>query len=260
MRIILYRYHDNLDFCKDRLSFIKKYNPTTPIYGLFGGKEEDYPLFKSELSAFFNGNYCIKGKSGIWKWKHSDLAFRLWYKEYGKSIEFDSVVVLEWDLLLLDNIDKIYSHVKQNQIALTGLIPLKKIEKEWYWTRIEEHRSSWNELLKFVKEKYNYNAKPFGALCPGVCMPKKFLEAYSDIEVPELCHDELRLPLFSQVLDFELVDTGFYKKWFSKREWKYFNCNDLEISEEIIKKESLKKKGRRVFHPYRMYFNNLNFD
>ncbi len=257
MRIILYRYHDNLDFCKDRLSFIKKNNPTTPIYGLFGGKEEEYPVFNKELSVFFNGNYCIKGKSGIWKWKHSDLAFRLWFQDYGKDIKFTSIVVLEWDLLQFDSIANIYSHVSENQIGLTGLTLLKNIENEWYWTRNEQQKKEWHDLLHIAKTKFKYNKEPFGALCPGVCLPRNFLEKYSKIEIPELCHDELRIPLFGQILGFELIDNGFYKKWFSKKEWKYFNCNDYDIITKQIKKELRKKNGRRVFHPYRNLLNDV---
>jgi hypothetical protein len=259
MRIILYRYHNNIDFCIDRLGMIQKNNPGMPIYGLFGGKEEEYPLFDKALGHIFSGNYCIKEKNAFWKWKNSDLAYRLWFKDYGTNIPFSSLVVLEWDLILFESIAKIYQHVDENQVGLTGLVPLSKIEKEWFWTRDAEQRKFWLKLLDHVKTIHGYDGQPYGALCPGACLPRNFLEKYAAIEPSELCHDELRLPLYAQALGFELADTGFYKKWFSKKEWKYFNCNNLDISVERINKELKKNKGRRVFHPFREKISGSGF-
>lgn len=250
-RIILYRYHNNIDFCKDRLEFINKLNPDVPIYGLFGGEEHDFRLFDSELNQFFQHNYCITGKSAQWKWQHSDLVYRLWFKDIGHTIDFDSVVVLEWDLILFESIEKTYGFVQRDQVGLTGLTPLKKIEKKWFWTRDPEQRENWLKLYEYVQSTFSYSAAPYASLCPGVILPKSFLKKYSQIDVPELCHDELRIPLFAQALGFDVVDLGFYKKWFSKSEWRYFNCNNWGIELKLIQNELAKKKGRRVFHPFR---------
>ena len=258
-RIILYRYHNNPDFCIDRLKSIKQYNPHTPVYGMFGGEEDEYEAYNDILKDYLDGNYCIRNKSSFWKWKNSDLAYRLWFMDYGKNIQFDSIVVLEWDLILFDNIENIYGHINADQIGLTGLTPLSKIEKEWFWTRNPEQRKYWLELLEHVEKEFNYNEQPHGALCPGVCLPRKFLEKYASIEPLELCHDELRIPLYGQALGFSLVDTGFYKKWFSKKEWKYFNCNNQDIKLKRINKELGKKKGRRVFHPFREILEPIEF-
>ncbi|MFW6227205.1 MAG: hypothetical protein ACOC31_03790 [Bacteroidota bacterium] len=249
--IILFRYHNSPEFCKDRLEFIRKLNPEVPIYGLFGGEEDEFEFYHEELQQFFNQNYCIKNKSAQWKWQHSDLAYRMWFKDLGCNIEFDSVIVLEWDLVFFEPIGKIYEFVQQDQVGLAGLVPLKEIEKKWFWTRNPEQRKNWLKLLDYVETQLDYSESPFASLCPGVMLPKRFLEKYSQIEVPELCHDELRIPLFAQALGFELTDLGFFKKWFSKNEWKYFNCNNHNIDQEIIQKELAKTKGRKVFHPFR---------
>jgi len=259
MRIILYRYHNNVDYCIDRLKMIKKYNPDILIYGLYGGEEKHYADFEKDLECFLDGNYCIKNKSQFWKWKNSDLAYRLWYKDYGYKLSFDSLIVLEWDLIMFDSLDNIYKNIKEEQVGLTGLVPLRSIEKEWFWTRDPEQRSYWLELLTLVKNQFGFEGEPYGALCPGVSLPRKFLEAYTVIDPSELCHDELRLPLYAQALGFELVDTGFYKKWFSRKEWKYFNCNNKSITLKIIKRELKKDNGRRTFHPFRVLLSEAGF-
>lgn len=250
-KIILYRYHENLEFCIDRLAFIRGLNPGVPVYGLYGGPDKDCKRFATALSSFLDDNYCIRNKSGFWKWGNSDLAFRLWYQDFGYQLDFDSVVVLEWDLILFEPIEKLYAHIQPGQVGMTGLTPLSKVEKKWFWTRDPEQRQKWLQLLDYVSRHHHYDQAPYASLCPGVIMPKAFLEAYNTIEIPELAHDELRLPLFAQVLGFELADLGFFKKWFSAREWRRFNCNNLPISDQIISKELSKDDGRRAFHPYR---------
>ena len=76
-------------------------------------------------------------------------------------------------------------------------------------------------------------------------------EEYSKEEVPVLCHDEVRIPIIAQSLGYQLRDTGFFREWFSKKEFQFFNCNGTYISPEVIQRESSKPNGRRVFHPVR---------
>ncbi|MFO7977560.1 MAG: hypothetical protein R6U64_02770 [Bacteroidales bacterium] len=250
-RIILYRYHENLALCIDRLTLIRGLNPGVPVYGLYGGPDHECEKFSTPLSHLLDGIYCIRNKSGYWKWGNSDLAFRLWYQDYGHRLDFDSVIVLEWDLVLFEPIEKLYAHIQPGQVGMTGLTPLSNVEKKWFWTRDPSRREEWLKLLEHVTRYHHYDQAPYASLCPGVIMPKAFLEAYNAIEIPELAHDELRLPLYAQVLGFELADLGFYKKWFSAQEWSLFNCNDLPISAAIIEKELAKSNGRKVFHPFR---------
>jgi hypothetical protein len=258
-RIALYRYHNNLDFCINRIEYFREFNPDTPVYGLYGGDENEYPVFDEGLAQLLTGNYCIKGQSTFWKWKNGDLAIRLWYKDFGCHLEFDSVIMLEWDLIFLDPVEKVYAGIKENQVGMTGLIPLSKIEKVWFWTRNEIQKQNWQELLHFAADKYNYDQVPMAGLCPGLILPRRFLDDYSRIEVPALCHDELRIPLFAQVLGYELVDLGFYRKWFSRKERQYFNCNDFPISLKTIQREYARQGGRRVFHPFRELITRESF-
>jgi hypothetical protein len=53
------------------------------------------------------------------------------------------------------------------------------------------------------------------------------------------------------VLGFRLTSNNFYRTWFSFFEQHYFNANIVDISLATIKKETMKSKGRRAFHPFR---------
>jgi len=250
-RIALFRYHNNLDGCINRLQLFAKINPEIDVYGLYGGKEDEFAVFEEGLKDYLKDNYCIRDKESEWKWLHGDLAFRLWYSDFGHSVEFDFVHILEWDLLYLAKIDALYDNITPNDLAITGLVDLNKIADEWFWIRDDEQSKKWEGLKDHVKNTLGYSGSYVGSVAPGLCMPKDFLEKYSNADVPELAHDELRLPLYAQAFGFNLVDTQYYRKWFSKREWKLFNCNEIDIELRRIKRNLKKKNGRRVFHPFR---------
>jgi hypothetical protein len=234
----------------DRLQFISNLNPEVDIYGLYGGDEAEFETYSEALNKYFVHNYCIRDKSTEWKWKHSDLAYAQWYRDVGHEYLFDAIVVLEWDLILFTSIEEAYARIRPDQIGLTGLVRLWRIRRKWWWTTQSENLQNWKALLKVAKRDFGYSSMPFGCLAAGASLPRTFLEKYSKLSVPELCHDELRLPLFAQILGFSLTDTRLYRRWFSKSEDVYFTCEKRSIDPELIKIELSKPNGRRVFHPY----------
>jgi hypothetical protein len=273
-RIILFRFHENPDVCENRLKLLKILNPEIGIFSYFE-KNLGYEKFKKKLDPYLEDVYLIENKSSIWFWKNGDLAMRLWYKNVGCNIDFDMLHLVEWDLLLLDRLESLYKN-PEDSISLSGLTLLSNIEDQWAWTCREKYlniwsrllfwksrnpdRKQWRKLLSIAKRKFGYCGIPYASLGPGTCVPKKFLEAYSKIDVPELAHDELRLPLFGQILGFKLYDTGFYGKWFDRKDEMLFNCDGNEISINAIKNEICNASGKRVFHPFRKQFDleNLN--
>lgn len=162
-------------------------------------------------------------------------------------------------------IGDIYTNINDGDIGLTGIIPLYKIEKIWFWTNVEPYRSEWIRLLSFVTNGYQYKSTPIASLGPGLCFPKSFLEKYSELYLPELCHDEIRIPIVSQLFGYQIKDTGFFKDWFIHEERKYFNADKIKIEKEIIQSE-LMTGYRRVFHPYNEIFDychilqNVNYN
>ncbi len=247
-RIILFRYHKKPFVCRDRLRQLKNFNPEIKIFGLYGGKENEFTKFKKYLDSFFEHNYCIKNKSNHWKWKNGDLGIRLWYKNIGKKLKFDMLHVIEWDLLLFGSLNETYKKIPKNSIGLTALNPLKNVEQKWSWTAEEPSKSEWAKLLKYAKDRFKYNKQPYASLGPGPCLPKNFLDKFSSVHVPDLCNDELRFPLFGQIFGFKLIETGFYRNWSDPNIMKFFNCHGNEIPLNLIKKELKRKGGRKSFH------------
>lgn len=248
-RLILFRFHDKFDICRDRIALIRKFNPDVQVYGLYGGKEgfetvlEDIiPVYAPSLSNQFYSNRTN------WMWKHNDLGIRAWYALFGRDLEFDILHVLEWDLLVLEPLERAFAAVGKGEVGLTGLKPLADTPYDWRWQTHEPSISEWKGLLAFVKAEFGYNQVPYACQGPGMCFPKAFLEQYADAGymVLQLCHEELRLPLYAQVFGFKIVDTGITKDWVTP----FFNCQKRAILRQAIEAELGKPDGCRVFHPF----------
>jgi hypothetical protein len=249
-RIILFRYHHEFERNRELLRFQQFLNPAIKIYGLYGGPPENLKQADDILGDVLEHNYLVQQTNPFWNWKNSDMSIQAWYNDYGYQLDFDQVHVLEWDLIFFESLENLFSHIPKNRLGLTGLVPLKKIEKNWYWTRKPERREEWVQLMEIFRKEFEYDQEPYGMLGPGISLPKSFLESIRRIEIPDLGNDELRIPLLAQACGFTMYDTGFYRKWFSKREYRYFNCNSKLIDSKIIEKQLKKKNGRRVFHPF----------
>lgn len=249
--IALFRYHTNLKVCRNHLQIFRYFNPDVPVFGIYGGPESEFDFFTNELSEFLVQNYSLSNLDGEEKWKDFDIALFDWYKNVGTGIDFDQMYLLEWDFILFQSIQEAYNHVPPGAAGFTGLIPIEKIQSLWYWTSDPVREKEWEELLQFAKTKYNHNLKPYGIYCPGLTLPKQFFITAGNYPLPKLGNDELRFPIYAQLCGLQISDTGFFKKWFSKREMKYFNCNGFEIADKRIVKQIKKKKGRRAFHPVR---------
>jgi len=248
-RMILFRFHERFDICRDRIALIRKLNPGIEIHGLYGGREGSekelsnlIPVYAPSLSNQFQG-----GRMNF-MWKHNDLGIRAWFALFGRDLEFDMLHVLEWDLLVLEPVEKAFTAVGEGQVGLTGLKPLANAPHDWRWMTHEPSASEWKGLLAFAKAELGYNQLPHACQGPGMCFPKAFLERYADAgpKVLQLCHEELRLPLYAQVLGFQLMDTGITRDWVTS----FFNCRKNPIPRKAIELELAEPNGCRVFHPF----------
>lgn len=272
-RIILFRFHDHLPICTQRLRLLASLNPDIPIYGIYGGEQKNFPHIQKALEHFMTHCYCIPRIprhilrrtcryddmkkyahtiEGVWKWKHCDFLINMWYREIGKDIDFDTAYLTEWDLLLFEPIPKLYKHVPRGCLGLTGLQLLKVAGIRWAITTQEPHRSEFEALIRYVQKKYHYKQDPYCSFGPGCSYLKKFLHEYSHANVPDFTIDEVRIPLFAQILGFPMRDTKLCPTRYDMEDFKLFNTNRVDVSLANLRRALALPKGRRVFHPYTM--------
>jgi hypothetical protein len=228
---------------------LRRLNPGVPIYGLFGG-DRRLPRIAAARLLGLDGLYASP-RGARWSWQHGDLALAAWYRDVGHRLAFDVLHLVEWDLLLLEPLASLYASVPAGALGLTALTPVSELEAEWTWLRREESRREWEALLAYARSEWAYDGIPYGCVGPGPSFPRAFLEAYAGVDTPVLCNDELRLPLFAQILGFELADTRLRGPWRGEREDPFFHFRDPEIEWRTIEAELAKPDGWRAFHPVR---------
>jgi len=249
--IVIYRYHDNFELVNQRIRLIKMIDPGIRVYGIYGGKSEAYGKACKSLNEVLDGNYLVRSEDPRWKWLHADITYKMWYREVGKYIDFNFVYVLEWDLLILEKLQHIYPLPSDDTVYFTGLIPIEKVSKFWYWND-KQNKPKVTEFFKKVRMHYKTEFEEYATLGPGLFAPRLFFEGLLELDLFEAdVTDEVKIPVWSQLLGLQLKSNNFYTKWFSYFEMRYFNANVANIKTQTIRKEMSKKHGRRVFHPYR---------
>jgi hypothetical protein len=220
-----------------------------PIYGLYGGPRR-VPVAALRGVVGLDGVHS-SGEPARWNWQHSDLAAAAWFRAVGHRLPFDVLHLVEWDLLLLEPLESLYSSVPEGAVGVTALTPISELEEEWTWLRREANRRAWEALVAHARSDWGYDGTPYGCLAGGSCLPRSFLETYAAIDPPVLCNDELRLPLFAQILGFPIVDTRLRGPWRGEREHPFFHFRNQEIELSAMKAELAKPDGWRAFHPVR---------
>jgi hypothetical protein len=228
---------------------LRTLNPDVPIYGLFGGRRRvPGPALRKVVG--FDGLHR-SSEPARWNWQHSDLVVAAWFREVGHRLPFDVLHVVEWDLLLLAPLESLYASVPEGAVGLTALTPISELEQEWTWLRREANRREWEALLARASSEWAYDGTPYGCLGGGSCFPRSFVETYAAIDPPVLCNDELRLPLFAQILGFPLADTRLRGPWRGEREHPLFHFRAADVPLGAIQAELAKPDGWRAFHPVR---------
>ena len=254
-RIILFRFHDAFDVCINRIAYLRRFNPATSVFGLYGGSHSAFPEALRALSGHLDGIWEIPVESPKWKWQHGDISLALWYRSVGRHLPFDMLHLAEWDLLLLGNLDDIYGPAGAEGVALTGLTPLARIQHKWHWTTKEPLATQWNQLRDHVERRHGWKGPYLACQGPANAFSRAFLERYSREELPELAHDELRIPLYAQALGFSVDPLPhIYREIQDPAEMTFFNCERRLIEERTIRRQLATPMGRRVFHPYREIF------
>jgi hypothetical protein len=258
--IVLFHFHSHFDLCRARIALLRRLNADVRVFGLFGGDPASMTDARALEACGIEHVYADSRNSPAWNKKNTDLAVAGWYRHTGRSVEFDRVHVVQWDMLFFAPLSSTYPSMPDEAIGLTGLIPLAEIQSRWFWTTHALVRDESQRLLDSARQRFAYRNEPFACIGPGYSLSRAFLDGYAALGADDVGHDEMRLPLFAQILGFELVDTGFYGRWMDPVVESVFNADAKEIEPAVVEAELAREHGRRVFHPCRERFDGTTID
>lgn len=258
---IIFWFYKNPEVCENRLKLLKKYNPELPIFGLYGGDKKYSSKYKKRLSEYLDDFYLSSkhNKSSDWKWINGDLVILDWYDKRGKMLKWDSVIIIQWDALVLGPIKKQFSKLKKNDFFISGIRTLDySIETRWNWTKKgSKERKNYLAFKKLIAEEYGYTKKLLCSLFIVQIFPRIFFKKWSAIKNKKVGMLEYKIPTYAKIFNIPIYKKDLGVWWFQQRGIKReirgmtpLNARGVEISKTLIDKELKKKNGFRIFHPY----------
>ncbi len=246
-RAILFRYHDHMAVCANRIEILRHFNPHNPIYGMYGGNAPDSPR-----SLYLDADYTLPFTDAQFKWEHGDLCLRRWFIDQGHTLDFDMIHVVEWDLILLAPIEKLFGHITDG-VAVSNRLPLSQLRDEgWGWITNPKRAAQFDELCALIEKRHGVKlsqetvmAGSFGT----ATLSRAFLERYAAEDIPDLTHDEIRMTTFATAYGMPVHDTNVTQGN------PFWNCEkDYFSSAQVLAGAA---QGHKVFHPVK---DNLHLD
>jgi hypothetical protein len=256
--IVLFRFHADFDLCYERITLIRRLNPSLPVYALYGGAPGDTAAATRRLAPLIDGMWSIGHRDVRWKWQHQDLLVKEWYEQQGRTLAFDQAYDYEYDLLLASPLSSLRSDAGDRSVAFSGLKLLREARTRWYWTSVEPYASGFRRYERFMAERYGLERQSFVTQGPFPVLPRAFLEALCRQEYPDDVFGgincETSYPGIAEALGFEIEDTGLHPGWTpaipSIPRSRLFHCERTPlVSLRDILSELSEPLGRRAFHP-----------
>ncbi|HWQ59647.1 MAG TPA: hypothetical protein VN420_00675 [Candidatus Fimivivens sp.] len=252
---ILFWFYKEPDICENRLRLLKQYNPDLKIYGLFGGEQSEADSYRERLGGYLDDLFVSPSTDPDWKWIHGDLMILEWFALRGGGLEWDSIAVVQWDMLVLDSLSALFSGLKEGEMVLSGYRELdQEIERKWSWTK--EGGDDRHEYLSFrehVKREYGYERTLPCCLFIFEIFPRIFFEKYLTVSDRTVGMLEYKVPTYARIFGIPVCERDLGVWWFEPEEIGErmpMNAVPSAIPEETIRHESRKPDGFRIFHPY----------
>lgn len=249
---ILFWFYKGPNICENRLQLLKKYNPNLKIFGLYGGKISEADKYKKRLGKYLDDFYVFTANTDKdWKWMNGDLMILDWYEKRGRNFYWDSIVIVQWDTLVFDSLNKRFVGIKKGEIFISAMREIDNyIESKWNWIKIgSKERRNYINFLNYVKRRYGYKNKPLCSLFIFEIFPRVFLDKYLTVKNKEIGMLEYKIPIFAQIFGIPFYRKDIGVTWRANGQTP-LNAIPKEIPGAYIKKQLAQKDGWRIFHPY----------
>jgi hypothetical protein len=262
--LILFQFHGEFDLCAERVKLLRALNPDVPVYGLYGGPPAEAAAAAGMLGSLLDGIYTVSAPNGNWKRIHQDLTLAEWFNAVGHRIPFDVLYDIEYDLLLMEPLPRLYPAIDQSTAAFSGLHSFEAVRPRWYWTSVGVFPRRVDRYLRFMQTRFGLPApaQRFVAQGPFPLLPRAFIEKMSGLDYPAEIFDdivcEISFPGLAEALGFAVIDTGLHPPWIASVPGipasPLFHCeNRPRVSLAQVAAELANQNGRRAFHPVKTF-------
>jgi hypothetical protein len=269
---VLFWCYKEPEVCRERLERLRRHDPKLPVYVLFGGEPDQAPEFEKVLHGLHDDFwvYDVEPAPGEipdevrepaggkrWKWYHGDLLLLEWYLKRGVNLEWDTLFVMQWDMLVFAPLSRILPDLRKNEIYFSGLRPVSEIEEQWTWTSAERHpefRADYLAFISHLKNHFGHAAPPLCCLAILMALPRVFFEKFAQVPQPALGFIEYKLPTYADLFGIRLNTSIDHQVWWDDHQpysWTVtLSAIPVEIKPITMAMNRLLPGGARIFHPY----------
>ena len=255
---VVFWFYRDVELCRNRLRMLRRRNPATPVYGLYGGPPGDAGAFRRELQPLLDDFWAFPDdRDTTWKWRHGDVMLSRWFTGRGRDLAWDSYFLAQWDLVVTAPLARLLPPLRPGDMLLPGLRPVREVASWWQWTRGEARRE-YDDFVAHVAARVGPVEDPQCCQFIGMVAPRTFAERYAEVDRPELGFLEYTIPIYAQAFGVRFVpDTCFRPFWpedpataAAGRTDKLVHAWDTPVRLPVRMLEALRPGGRRLFHPY----------
>ncbi|MGA2522100.1 MAG: hypothetical protein ABSG81_14940 [Acidimicrobiales bacterium] len=255
---ILFWFYRDVALCQNRLRLLRRRNPGTPVYGLYGGPPAEAAHFQSVLGPLLDDFWAYPDdRDERYKWRHGDIMLSRWFTCRGDTLEWDSYFLAQWDLVAVSPLRSLLPDMAIDDMLISGVRPVREVEAWWQWVG-GEARLEYDAFLDHVAARYGPVEDPLCCQFIGLVAPRSFMARYAGIDEPELGFLEYTIPVYSQVFGTPLVPDTCFRPWWpeepatsgASRTQSLVHAWATPVRLPVMLYEAKRPGGRRIFHPY----------
>jgi len=255
---ILFWFYRDVAVCQNRLRLLRRRNPGTPVYGLYGGPRRDASVFGAALGPLLDDYWSFPDdRDERWKWRNGDVMLSRWFTDRGQGLQWDSVFLAQWDLVVVSPLVDLLPPLEVGDMLISGARPVREVEAWWQWVR-GERRGEYDAFLAHVAARFGSVDDPMCCQFIGLVAPRSFMARYAVIEEPDLGFLEYKIPIYAQVFGTPLVPDTCFRPWWPEepatsratRTQSLVHAWPTPVRLPVMMYEAKRPRGRRIFHPY----------
>jgi hypothetical protein len=261
---VLFWFYKRLDVCESRLALLRSLNPGIAIYGLYGGPVDAAMEVQLRLGSQLDDLYVYtECRDNAWKWQHGDRLIAAWHRDRGRRLLWDTVVVVQWDMLILKPIEQLFHMLRLGEALFSGVRPAYEVASWWGWLNPDdpEKRSNLEMFQDHVRAVHGYGGELWCCLFIVVCLPRQFLDRYLAAGPPKAGFLEYKVPTMAKAFGTPLCTEHPFKPWWARDpetrhapiQGRILNAVGATVTLDTVLAESTAERAY-VFHPYTQPF------
>ncbi|GFG81740.1 hypothetical protein MPRG_50160 [Mycobacterium paragordonae] len=180
-----------------------------------------------------------------------------WFRERGHLLEWDSIALIQWDMLVFAPVERLFPDIKKDELLLPSLRPVNEVQDCCYWVMPQyDHYREYEEFLR----EYDLQERD-SWYCPLIVavFPRTFLDKFSRRKSPEMGFLEYTIPTLAKYWGFDFCTRHSYTQWytgpiFRKTDphpyYTMLNSVQEECQDRYVLLHLMDPCGLRIFHPY----------